>query len=189
MKKIKTLLLALACVAAASCVKEKRETTYNAQESKIDQYITNNMYVKYSENGESKTDTLRVVYRGGSTRLVTTEGAGEELKSDGIVTFYFAGYSFSGSKNYSSMFATNHQETATAAKWELTDPDYALCTIDMGKDEIIEGLRQGLVGVKSGEVCQILFSGKYAFGKKPLGIVPANSALLYEIWVEGVSNE
>lgn len=189
MKSTRILLLTLMCVAAASCVKEKREATYNAQESKIDQYITNNMYVQSSENGESRTDTLRVEYRGGSCRLVTTEGAGEELKADGTVTFYYAGYTFSGNKSYSNMFATNRQETATAAKWELTDPDYELYTIDMGDTDIIEGLRQGLIGVKSGEVCQILFSGKYAFGKKPLGIVPANSALLYEIWVEGVSNE
>lgn len=189
MNKIKILLMAMICIAATSCLKEKREATYNAQESKIDQYITNNMYVKYSEGGESKTDTLRVVYRGGSSRLVTTEGAGEELKENGTVTFYYAGYSFSGSKSYTNMFATNRQESAKAAKWELTDPDYELYTIDMGDTDIIEGLRQGLIGVKSSEVCQILFSGKYAFGKKPLGIVPANSALLYEIWIEGISNE
>lgn len=189
MKNIKIILLALICGSIVSCMKEKREATYNSQESKIDQYITNNMYVKYTENGESKTDTLRVVYNGGSSRLVTTEGTGEQLKANGTVTFYYAGYSFSGSKSYSNMFATNHQETATAAKWELTDSDYNLYTINLNEAEIIEGLRQGLIGVKSGEVCQILFSGKYGFGKKPLGIVPANSALLYEIWVEGVSNE
>lgn len=183
------ILLVLLSVAAASCVKEKREATYNAQESKIDQYITSNMYVKSTENGENKTDTLRVVYNGGTCRLVTTEGAGEALMENGTVTLYYAGYSFSGSKSYTNMFATNRQETAAAAKWELTDPEYALCTIHMNDTEIIEGLRRGLIGVKSGEVCQILFSGKYGFGKKPLGIVPANSALLYEIWVEGVSNE
>lgn len=174
---------------AVSCVKEKREATYNSQEDKIDKYITANMYNKYTEDGESKTDTLRVVYNGGSNRLVTKEGTGEELKSGGKISFYYAGYTFSGSKSISNLFATNHEETATAAKWDLTDASYKLQVLDLSDSEIIEGLRKGLLGVRSGEECQILFSGKYGFGKKPLGIVPANSAILFEIWVQGVSNE
>lgn len=182
-------LLLLVCFCMVSCLKEKREVTFNNQETKIDTYISNKMYVKQTVDGEEKTDTLRVVYHKGSSRLVLTEGTGEELKAGGTVSFYYAGYTFSSSKSYSSMFATNHQETATAAKWELTDADYALATIDMGKNELIEGLRNGLTGVRSGEHCEILFSGKYGFGQSQLGIIPENSAILFEIWVEGVSNE
>lgn len=189
MNRITLILTALFLLSAVSCTKARREDTYNKQEEKIDQYITKNMYKTYTEDGESKTDTLRVVYRGGSSRLVTQEGIGEELAADGTVSFYYAGYTFSGSKSYSSMFTTNHQETAEAAKWSLTDADYSLYTLGMKDAELIEGLRHGLTGVKSGEICQILFSGKYAYGKKPLGIVPANSAILFEIWVEAVSNE
>ena len=189
MNKIKTILLICFCMASASCMKEKREALYNSQESKIDQYISNNMYVKTTEGEEARTDTLRVVYNGGTSRLVTTEGVGEELKANGTVSFYYAGYSFSGNKNYSYMFSTNHEQTATAARWELTDAQYNVYTLNMKDADIIDGLRHGLTGVRSGEVCQILFSGKYAYGKKPLGIVSANSALLFEIWVEGVSNE
>ena len=189
MNRIQIILLALICIATVSCVKEKREATYNAQENKIDQYISSKMYVQYTEDGESKTDTLRVVYNGGTSRLITTEGAGEALKANGTVSFYYAGYSFSGSKSYSYMFATNHEQTASAANWELTDADYKLCTIDMSDTEIIEGLRHGLIGVKSGEVCEIAFSGKYGFGDEVFGTIPVNSALLYKIWVIGVSNE
>lgn len=189
MNKITTLLLILTCLVASSCLKEKREATYNSQESKIDQYISNNMYVKRTEGDETITDTLRVVYSGGASRLVTKEGTGEELKEGGTVSIYYAGYSFTNGKSSSNLFATNREETATAAKWTLTDADFSLYTIDLRDAEIVEGLRQGLIGVKSGEECQILFSGKYGFGKKPLGTVPANSAILFEIWVEGVSNE
>ena len=185
MIKIKTILLLCICLASVSCIKEKREATYNSQESKIDDYISKNMYVTDKED-KTKTDTLRVVYNGGTSRLVTTEGIGEELKSDGTVSFYYAGYVFTGSK---SLFTTNHQQTANGSKWELTDAEYKICTINLQDSDIIEGLRHGLTGVRSGEICQILFSGKYAYGKRPLGIVPANSALLFEIWVEGVSNE
>lgn len=189
MDKIKTILLTFVCLAAVSCMKEKREATYNTQESKIDQYISKNMYVSTTEDGKPKTDTLRVVYNGGASRLVTTEGIGEELKHDGTISFYYAGYSFTGNKSYSSMFTTNRQETATAAGWELSEANHSVYTVNLKETELIEGLRMGLTGVKSGEVCQILFSGKYGFGKRPLGTIPANSAILFEIWVEGVSNE
>jgi FKBP-type peptidyl-prolyl cis-trans isomerase len=43
--------------------------------------------------------------------------------------------------------------------------------------------------VKGGEECQILFTGKYGFGNKAFGIIPANSALVYKIWVESISND
>ena len=44
--KIRTILLAALCIAAASCMKDKLETTYSKQETQIDAYITKNMVVK-----------------------------------------------------------------------------------------------------------------------------------------------
>ena len=189
--KLKTLLLAILTLSLSltSCVKEKLENTYNTQEDKIDQFIEKNRYIKTTVDGKTKTDTLRVVYNGGSSRLVTKEGEGEELKSNGMVAFYYAGYTFNGNISNSNLFATNHLETATSAGWQLTDKSYDIMTIDMTEYELIKGLFNGLTGVKAGEECQIFFSGKYAFGKRALGIVPANSALVYKIWVESISNE
>ena len=180
--------MASAFIIFSSCVKEKLETTYNRQEDQIDKYIASNMYVKYTEDDQTKTDTLEVVYNGGSSRLILEEGTGEKLTDKGTFSFYYAGYTFTGSKpSASTLFTTNHQETA--ASWPLTDQNFSICTVDMRKGELVEGLKKGLVGVRSNEHCQILFSGKYAFGKKALGIIPANSAVLFEIWVEAVSND
>ena len=181
--------LAVVLLAVTSCIKEKLETTYNGQESKIDTYITNNMYVKTTTDGVTTTDTLRVVNNGGSNRLVTKEGTGEQLNGHGTIAFHYAGYVFSGSKSYSNLFVTNHEETAIAAGWNLKDASYSLYQIQLDEAELIEGLRKGLAGVRSGEECQILFSGKYGFGNKAFGTIPANSALLFEIWVKAVSNE
>ena len=179
----KTFLLAILtfCLTITSCVKEKLENTYNTQEDRIDQFIEKNRY--------TNTDTLRVVYNGGSTRLVTKEGEGEMLNSDGMIAFYYAGYTFNGSISNANLFTTNHVETATSAGWELTDENYDILTIDLTEYELIKGLFNGLTGVRAGEECLIFFSGKYAFGKRALGIVPANSALVYKIWVESISNE
>ena len=185
MNRFTYIIIAIICLICISCVKEKREATYTSQESKIDQYITSKMYVK----GENGTDTLTVVYNGGANRLVLQEGDGEELLSNGMISFYYAGYTFTNNKSASNLFTTNHEATATAAGWDLTDADYELLTIELNSADLMTGLKDGLKGVKSGEHCEILFSGKYGFGKKPIGIVSANSALLFEIWVEAVSNE
>ncbi len=173
--------MAMAVVtAASSCVKEKLEETYNRQEEQIDRYI---------QDLKDKDETYTVTYNEGSSRLTTLAGEGPRLNENGSVSFYYAGYIFKGSISPSNLFGTNHQETAESAKWNLTDPDYTLMEINMHDSELLEGVRNGLIGVRAGEECEILFSGKYGFGKSPFGIIPANSALAFRIWVVGVSND
>ena len=195
----------------SSCAKEKLEDTYNKQEDRIDQFIEKNRYQKRNtqvpkrdpetghiltdENGQPVmkdtvvTDTLRVIYNGGAARLVTTEGEGEEVRGNGNIAFYYAGYTFNGSVSASNMFGTNHQATAEQAGWNLTDPDYALMEMNITEEKLLDGLRKGLMGVRAGEECEIIFSGKYGFGNNTFGMIPAKSALLYKIWVVSVTNE
>lgn len=137
----------------------------------------------------SWTDSLKFVRNGGSNRIVTKEGEGPELEADGYVSFYYAGYTFNGSFNASGLFITNHQATAEQAGWSLTDAEYELYEINLKDDKLIPGLKDGLLGVQEGEECDILFTGKYGFGNEVFGIIPANSALLYRIWVVAVSND
>ena len=179
--KLKYLILILFCLSSVSCIKQKLETTYNSQESRIDQYI--------EKNRISGEDTLRVVYYGGSSRLVTKEGEGQELNSDGNIAFYYAGYVFGGSISNSNLFTTNHEPSATAAGWELSEEESKILTINIKEYELLPGLKNGLIGVKGGEECQIFFTGKYGFGNKAFGTIPANSALVYKIWVESISND
>lgn len=179
--KLRHLIFLLLCISSVSCVKQKLETTYNSQEDRIDQYI--------ERNSTSGDETRRVVYNGGSSRLIFKEGEGEELNANGNIAFYYAGYVFNGSINKTNLFTTNHKESATEAGWNLSEEDLKVLTINIKEYELVTGLKNGLIGVKSGEECQILFSGKYGFGKKAFGIVPANSALVYKIWVESVSND
>ena len=174
---IRIFIGAAVMLALGACTKNKLELTYNTQESKIDSYIS------------SRGEEYRFVRNGGSNRLILKEGEGEELKQNGFVSFYYAGYIFSGSVNSSALFVTNHQATAEQAGWNLTDADYQLYEINIGETDLISGLKDGLLGVKAGEECEILFSGKYGFGDEDFGIIPANSALLYKIWVVGVSND
>ncbi len=204
--KSKILILLVICLATGSCVKEKLETFYTKQDTQIDAYMTKARVVKrdsikleITPNADDPTkndttkvkveweDSLDVIYNKGAVRLVKTEGTGPALEEGGAVSFYYAGYVFTS--NPSSLFATNHQETAAGAGFTLTDDEYQIFEADMRSTQLLEGVRNGLIGVKSGEVCEIAFSGKYGFGDEVFGTIPVNSALLYKIWVIGVSNE
>ena len=179
MKTIRTIiLLATVMMLGTSCVKEKLTLAYNKQEESIDKYVANSL-----------KDEVRVTYNNGSARLTLKEGEGEELKADGSVAFYYAGFTFKGSLTAASMFGTNHEPTAQAYKWNVTDPDYNALEVNLKDGRLLEGVRNGLVGVKAGEECEILFCGKYGFGNSTFGIIPANSALAFKIWVVSVSNE
>lgn len=186
MKGLYADILAIACglalVAAQGCNKQSLQTTYDNQDKKIDQYIQNQL---------NAGNAVRVSTNGGSSRLVITEGAnGDSLSADGTVTFFYAAYTFNGSVSASNMFATNHGATARENGWDvISGIDTTALTLSLKNADIVEGLRNGLFGVHSGEECLIMFSGKHGFGKKSIGTVPANSALLYHISVTGIDND
>lgn len=198
-KSCNILFALILCLAASSCVKEKLETIYKKQESQIDSYISKNNTSKRDstivyEDGTTKdttwTEDRPVIYNNGSIRLVTKKGTGPKLSEDGAVSFYYAGYVFKGgAPGPATLFATNHQTTAETSRFELTDADYSIMEVNMAEAELLEGIRNGLAGVQSGEECEILFTAKYGYGNRTFGIIPVNSALHYRIWVVGVSND
>ena len=171
-------ILAISC--STSCMKEKLETTYNKQEDQISKYI---------DSALSRDESFSATRNNGSNRLTKVQGEGEALEADGTVTFYYAGYIFNGNVTASNLFATNHEISAAEANWTITDGEFEPLTLNLKDNKLLPGLKDGLKGVKGGEECEIIFSGKYGFGNKTFGIIPANSALLYKIWVISVSND
>lgn len=180
MKGVFVSAVLVAAALVSGCTKQSLENTYNNQESKIDTYINSLL---------AKDENLRVVHNSGAHRVVLVEGEGDELTSRGSVAFYYAGYVFTNGLSASNLFFTNDQATAESANWKVTGADFSVKVEDMADAELLKGLRNGLVGVKGGEECVIVFSGKYGFGKKAVGTIPANSALAYHVWVESVNND
>ncbi len=174
------VLLLMLILTANACVKQQLEAIYNSQEDKIDSYIEEQLEID---------STYTVTYNNGTARLTKLPGSGEELSASGSISFYYAGYTFNGSISNSKLFGTNRTESAQEAGWNLEDADYSLMEINLREADLLEGVRNGLVGVKSGEECEILFSSKYGFGKGRFGIIPDNSALAFKIWVLAVSND
>lgn len=180
-KILKTTLLTFAAIALLSCSKSL-ETQFNTQESNIDKLISS-MTSNYPE--------MVTTVNNGSYRLTIVPGSGAQLLDNGTVSFHYAGYIFSGSSlpSESSLFATNKQSIMDTGKWNLTETDTTALTVNIAEDEIVTGLKNGLCGIQEGEECYIVFSGKYGFGRKTYGTIPANSALLYHIWAGKVDNK
>lgn len=164
----------------AGCGKASLETIYNNQETKIESFIN---------SLASKTDSLRVEHNAGSHRAIVAEGTGDYLEEDGNIAFYYAGYTFNGNVSPSGLFATNSSEVAAGAGFKLEADQAVPVTVKLSEAGLVSGLRNGLKGVRGGEECYIVFSGKYGFGKKAFGTIPANSALVYHVWVESISND
>lgn len=174
-----TLITILAMM--MSCTKEGDKTAFSLQESQIEEYVK-----RAVEGKETYISTTNK----GSVKLILTEGEGEELKEDGVVSFYYAGFVFIGSQlSQSNLFTTNDKALAESLGLETDNPDqYNILTVSLSESNLVEGLKNGLVGAKAGEECIILFSGKYGFGSKQLGMIPANSALAYQVKIESISN-
>lgn len=181
MKADKLLVALIALVLVFACSKEEVKLRYSRQEQNIESFVNSTL---------KSVDTAYVVYNKGVTRLVVVPGEGDSLSVNGTVSFHYAGYVLSGtSVNASNMFATNSEEVAKGSGWTLSDDSvFEAKTVKLSESGFVKGLKYGLEGVKTGQECYILFSGKYGFGKRELGTIPANSALVYRIWVESVSN-
>ena len=112
------------------------------------------------------------------------------MKEGGAVSFYYAGFLISSSRlTNSNLFATNYDTFANSAGWAVSDSStFTISTVKLGEDNLVEGLRNGLIGVKGGDECYVMFSGKHGFGKKKITSIPSNSALAYRLWIKSVSN-
>lgn len=180
-KGIRIAAALVAALTVLSCGKESDKSTYASQESKIETFVNSQL---------KSNESAYVVNNNGSTRLVLTEGSGEELRKDGTISFYYAGYVMSGTTlSSSNIFTTNVESLAKATGLPTEDGACDIATMDLSETDLVEGLANGLAGVKGGEECIILFSGQHGFGNRKLGTIPAKSALAYYIWVESISND
>lgn len=153
MKLRPTLALVLALLPVLACESEVRETNVNQ-----DKYIDNYINAHYAENA--------VYHNGGSSRVVLTEGiqgAPVIEKGDSVYLFY-SGFTFGQS-------GPGQQFVADSGM------------VRVGAGDLIRGLEDGLPGARLGEEALILFSADDGYGSQPVGLVPANTALLFDVGV------
>lgn len=182
--KRSTLLLCIVLLLAllAACSKQALQSTFDKQTTNIEKFL---------ETLLKSDTTARLTQNGGSYRLIlhdTLPKGRDSLLEGGRVSLYYACYTLtSTSLSTSNLVATNLKELATKAKWNITDTTvFKLDTLVLDKS-LVEGLRLGLHGVQPGDEGYVLFNGKYGFGENEYGMIPAKSALVYQIWIENVN--
>lgn len=184
MKRSTVLLIVLLALSlAGACTKQALQTTYDKQSTNIESFISTRM----------KADsTATLVKNGGAFRLNVhdTLGLADSLDWNGQVCLWYACYTLtSASISSSNLVATNVKSLAKSAGWELSDSTrYHLDTLRLDK-QLVEGLRQGLWGVQAGDEAFILFTGELGYGDSERGMIPARSALVYQVLIESISNE
>lgn len=177
------LIVLLALSLAGACTKQALKTTYDRQTTNIENFVSTRM----------KSDTnATLVKTGGSFRLTMhdTLGLADSLDWDGQVVLSYACYILSSSSvSSANLVATNVKSVARSAGWNLSDTTgFGLDTLRLDKT-LIEGLRNGLWGVQPGDEAFILFTGEFGFENRERGTIPANSALVYQVWIESIKNE
>ncbi len=181
----RALLLCLACIVLIpwGCGKSELQTTYEKQENFIQTFIAQ----------VTKADTTATVtITDGVYRLIqydTLDPRRDSLLWDGRVTLDYACYTLtSGNISPSSLVATNRKSVAASSGWALSDTtQFQPVTLTLDKT-LVEGLRLGLYGVQPGDEGYILFNGKFGFGNRIQGTIPASSALAYRIWIDSIEN-
>lgn len=174
-------VMAAMAVITSSCSKSEAENAYTQQDKNIESLVNS-----LAPEGSDAT----VEYFDGSVRVTVKHGDGEALGNGGTVSFLYAGHLVnSSSLGAGNLFVTNNKEFAESSNWTVTDTSiFQTSTINLAEDALVKGLKKGIVGVKAGDECYIMFNGKYGFGKHTTGNVPGNSALAYHLWINSVSN-
>ena len=157
MKNLRLLFfLASALSAAFACQSETEEANIN-QDKYIDNYITAN----FADN---------TVYReNGVCRIVLQEGVqgAPVIERGDSVYLYYAAFTFT-EKGPTTQFAADSG------------------MVRVGTGDLVKGLDTGLPGSLLGEESLIVFSADDGFGNQSVGIVPENTALLYDVAIASI---
>lgn len=187
MRKAIIPCLTLLLLSLPACNKESLQATYNKQETIIENFIN----AQLKSDGNATLTRTEGVYRITlHDTLDTPVRRADSLLWDGQVTLRYACYILTAASiNSSNLVATNVRSVATEAGWSLSDTaQFHPVTLTLDKT-LLEGVRLGLYGVQPEDEGYILFNGKFGYGDKDQGTIPARSALAFRIWIDNISNE
>ena len=156
-RRLLILLTALAAAfAAVSCETEVREAIIN-QDKWIDDYLQANF-----------ADREVVRDRGISRVVLVDTLVGVPAIEKGDSTYlYLAGYTF-GQGGPGNRFALDSG------------------MFRVGNGDLIQGLDRGLIGAHLGQEAIIVFSSENGYGNQQVGLVPENTALLFDVLVAAI---
>ncbi len=188
---VRSILLAGALVVAAfsACSKLAVKDAYNKQETYIEGFVSAQMK-------KDTTGTTTLTHKGCAYRLTLHDTLGRDserqdsLRAGGTAVVWYACYTLRGSSlSISDLVATNDEELADSAGWDLSDKSrYHPDTLRLD-GSLVRGLQDGLDGVRIKDECFVLFTGEFGFENRERGTIPAGSALAYHIAIVNIDNE
>lgn len=156
LRPLRHICLLAAAFLALTSCESEIQALIVSQEEWIDSYIS------------SLPDSLEVVRNGGSNRVIVNPGTGPAIAEGDSAIILYAGYVI-GQKGPEKQFV------------QLDS-----ATVRVGKGDLIKGLDNGLTGARGGEECLVLFTEKNGYYTENVGLVPENSALMFDIFIKGV---
>lgn len=171
-------ILVLAVVALfASCVAVDEYAP--KQRTQIEKYLTKNN-LEYAITADSA-----YVYLAGNKYLGEEQGRAAAMGD--AVTFNFEAYTFS-SAPATSPYYTNKQELAERLNNLNTQYwNFEPRVVRLGNGDILKPLEDALVGSLRGDSLAVFMTSSIAYGESGMGVVPANTAVMYVLIVEDVA--
>jgi FKBP-type peptidyl-prolyl cis-trans isomerase len=131
------------------------------QEQNIERYIENRVR-ELKSNAENPEDTLIAIhYLDGVYRIVLETGAGEGAAAGDSVVFEYAACVFSS--GCGGVYAAGSEQST------------------LGSGSYFAGLETGLTGMLTGEHAEIILTGNKGYGNVPMGVLPPNTPLIFEV--------
>lgn len=173
-------ILILAMVAmAASCI--VNDEFAPKQRTQIENYLNKNglEYVITSDSA--------YVHLGGNKFAPEIPDTREAAKGD-KVTFNFEAYTFSSSPA-STPYYTNKRYLAEAISEDLNTTywNFEPRVVKLGAGEIINSLEEAFEGSMKGDSLAVFLTSSIAYGESGMGTVPANTAIMFVLTVEDIT--
>jgi len=168
-------IIAIFCAALAivSCSDKAEQKTLDDEIKQIDNYVSS-----LSSSGQT------VITNGLAVRIIMKEGDGETVENGDSLYFNYAGYIFSN--GLGTIFDTNLDSLSSKLGIDVYNRGFNAGNVLVKSGELLEGLVRGLTGAKEGEYSYIVFPSSLGFGNVEVGVVPAMSPLIFEIWIKNV---
>ena len=196
MSKLQYILTAaVAILCTVGCNKMSDRVT--TQETNFEKYLTNQkVYDRedYDHENDASGATVKFYDRiGGVYRFVANESRedrpaeSEALQVGDSAWLYYHAYVFQGTRP-GNVYDTNR---ASIIRSKLPNLNTELWSTDplevrLGDGKLMRGLEDGLEGCRAGDSIVLLLTTDLAYGKRPLGVVPQYSPVMFIISIEDI---
>lgn len=187
------------CVLALITGCNKLEDYVTTQEANFKKYLSSQKAYDredYDHENNSVTNVKFYDQIDGVFRYIVNENREERpaedsaiVKGDSIWVHYDA-YIFEGTRR-GRVFDTNRASTIKSnlpnlnTEYWSTDP----LQLKVGDGQMLPGIEKALEGCRPGDEVQMLLTTDKAYGKRPLGIVPQHSAVMFVLYIEYYSKQ